>query len=56
MGAYELLERMARRAGDEQTAHVAVRIRAQERAAAEKVAGTWDAAIDAALREQGVTA
>jgi len=51
-GAYELLTRTARRAGDEQTATVAERILAEERAAAERVAGTWDAAVDAALAQQ----
>lgn len=51
-GAYELLSRLARRAGDEPTALVAERILAEERAAAEQVAGTWDAAVDAALRQQ----
>jgi ferritin-like metal-binding protein YciE len=56
VGAYELLLRTARRAGDEETAAVAARILAEERAAAQQVAGTWDAAADAALREQGVAA
>jgi ferritin-like metal-binding protein YciE len=51
-GAYELLLRTAHRADDERTAAVAERILRQERAAAEKVAGTWDAAVDAALAQQ----
>jgi len=50
-GAYELLARTADRAGDTQTAELARRILAQEQAAAEKVAGTWDAAVDAVARE-----
>ena len=50
-GAYELLMRVARRAGDEQTAAVAERIRAEERAAGERVAATWDEAAELALRE-----
>ena len=49
--AYELLERVARRAGDEQTAAVAERIRAEERTAAERVAATWDTAAELALSE-----
>jgi ferritin-like metal-binding protein YciE len=49
VGAYELLTRVARRAGDEATAEVAQRILAEERAAAERVATTWDAAADAGL-------
>jgi ferritin-like metal-binding protein YciE len=55
-GAYELLRRVADRAGDERTAALATAILAQEEAAAERVAGTWDAAVDAALTEQGVRA
>ncbi|HWI06105.1 MAG TPA: DUF892 family protein [Solirubrobacteraceae bacterium] len=49
VGAYELLTRTARRAGDERTAAVAERILAEERATAERVAGTWDAAVHAGL-------
>src|SRR5256885_977051 len=41
--AYELLTRVARRAGDEQTAELAQRIAGEERTAAERVAGTSDA-------------
>jgi ferritin-like metal-binding protein YciE len=48
-GAYELLVRVARRAGDEQTAAVAERILADERMAADRVAATWDAAAAAGL-------
>jgi ferritin-like metal-binding protein YciE len=48
-GAYELLARTARRAGDEETAAVAERILAEEKLAAERVAATWDAAVEAGL-------
>jgi ferritin-like metal-binding protein YciE len=48
-GAYELLVRTARRAGDEETAAVAERILAEEKMAAERVAATWDAAAEAGL-------
>ena len=51
VGAYELLERTARRAGDEQTEAIAQRIRAEEQTAAERVAATWDAAAELALAE-----
>jgi ferritin-like metal-binding protein YciE len=51
-GAYELLARTARRAGDQQTVALAERILGDENAAAEQVAGTWDAAVDAALQKQ----
>jgi len=45
-GAYELLSRVARRAGDEETVAVAERILAEERTAAERVAATWDVAAE----------
>jgi ferritin-like metal-binding protein YciE len=49
IAAYELLARVAERAGDPETVAVARTIADQERAAAQRVAGTWDAAIDATL-------
>jgi ferritin-like metal-binding protein YciE len=52
VGAYELLTRTARRAGDTETEALAQRILAEEQTAAERVAGTWDAAVDAALAQQ----
>jgi ferritin-like metal-binding protein YciE len=55
-GAYELLTRVARRAGDEETAAVAERILAEERTAAERVAATWDTAAELALRRTVGTA
>jgi ferritin-like metal-binding protein YciE len=55
-GAYELLARVARRAGDEETAGMAERIAAEERAAGERVAATWDTAAELALRETTTTA
>jgi ferritin-like metal-binding protein YciE len=56
IGGYELLRRVAMRAGDLETAALAESIAAEERAAAEKIAGSWDRAIEASLREQGVGA
>ncbi len=53
-GAYELLARTAGRGGDERTAELAQTILHNERDTAERVAGTWDAAVDAALAAQGV--
>jgi ferritin-like metal-binding protein YciE len=49
IAAYELLRRVADRADDPETAAVAERILVDERRAAERVAATWDAAVDAAL-------
>jgi ferritin-like metal-binding protein YciE len=56
VAAYELLCRVADRAGDTETADVARRILENERETAEKIAGTWDKAVDLSLREAGVTA
>ena len=51
IAAYELLARVAERAGDDETVAVARRIAGEERAAAERIAGTWDGAVDARLAE-----
>jgi ferritin-like metal-binding protein YciE len=56
IAAYEQLRRVAQRAGDEDTAALAERILADERAAAEAVREQFEPAIDAALRAQGVIA
>ena len=42
IAAYELLERVAERAGDRETVAVAERILAEERAAAARIASSWD--------------
>ncbi|HEX2392951.1 MAG TPA: DUF892 family protein [Solirubrobacterales bacterium] len=42
VGAYELLKRVAARAGDPETAELADRILAEERAAAARIAAGWD--------------
>jgi UDP-glucose 4-epimerase len=44
IAAYELLRRVAERAGDEETAGLAKRILAEERTAAKKLASSWDRA------------
>jgi ferritin-like metal-binding protein YciE len=54
IASYELLERVARRAGDEDTAHVAERNRADEEAMAQKIASSWDRVVELSLREEGV--
>jgi ferritin-like metal-binding protein YciE len=47
--AYELLKRVATRAGDAETAAVADSILGEERAAAAKIAERWDEILDASL-------
>ncbi|MFL5920382.1 MAG: DUF892 family protein, partial [Gaiellaceae bacterium] len=53
IGGYEQLARVARRAGDEETASLAEGILAQEREAAERIAGAFDEALTAALEAVG---
>lgn len=51
LAAYDLLARVAERAGDLETARVARRIEEQERAMAEQLGGMFDRAVEASLRE-----
>lgn len=53
IAAYELLRRVAQRAGDTETVQLADKILAQERAAAEKVASTFDRAVELSLQAHG---
>ena len=55
IAAYEQLLRVARRAGDDETARIAERIAGEERAAAAAVHARFEPAVDAALRAQGVS-
>ena len=55
IAAYQLLERVAERAGDEETVEVARQNRAQEEAMAEKLEANWDRFAELSLEEAGVT-
>jgi ferritin-like metal-binding protein YciE len=54
IAAYELLERLAMRAGDKQTARVAQMNRRDEEAMAKKIAANWDKFVDLTLEENGI--
>jgi ferritin-like metal-binding protein YciE len=54
IASYELLERVARRAGDEETVAACTQIKEQERAMAERIAASWDLVTELALREEGI--
>jgi ferritin-like metal-binding protein YciE len=55
IAAYQLLERIAKHAGDEETAEVARLNRAEEEAMARKLDEHWDLFAELSLREEGVT-
>jgi ferritin-like metal-binding protein YciE len=54
IAAYQLLERIATRAGDEETAEVARLNRAEEEAMARKLDEHWDLFAEQSLREEGI--
>ena len=56
IASYQLLERVAQAAGDEETAEVARQNRKDEEAMAKKIEANWDTFADLSLRETGVTA
>jgi ferritin-like metal-binding protein YciE len=56
IAGYELLRRVAERAGDAETAATVDRILADERSMAERVAGRFTSAVEASLAVQGVAA
>lgn len=56
IAAYNLLENLAERAGDEVTVKLAQRIRADEEKMRDKIDQTWSKVIDLTLVEEGVSA
>jgi ferritin-like metal-binding protein YciE len=54
IASYELLKRIARQAGDDETATACDEIIAQERAMADTIAANWDKFAQLSLRESGV--
>ena len=56
IAAYEMLERLADRAGDKETAAVARRNRRDEEAMARRIGSTWDKVVDLTLTEAGIKA
>jgi ferritin-like metal-binding protein YciE len=51
IASYELLERVAKRAGDAETARVARENRKEEREMARKIAANWDKVVDLSLED-----
>jgi ferritin-like metal-binding protein YciE len=56
IASYQLLERVAQAAGDEETAEVARKNRKDEEAMAKKIEANWDKFAELSLQEAGVTA
>ena len=54
IASYQLLERIARKANDEETAEAARQNRADEEAMAKKIEANWDRFAELSLEEQGI--
>jgi ferritin-like metal-binding protein YciE len=55
IASYELLRRIAQKAGDEETAQAAVEIIAEEAAMAKLIEEHWDKFAELSLQEEGIT-
>jgi ferritin-like metal-binding protein YciE len=55
IASYELLRRVAQKAGDEETAAAAAEIIEEERAMAKLIEANWDTFADLSLQEEGIT-
>ena len=56
IASYELLRRVAQKAGDEETAQAATEIIAEEKSMADFISSHWDTFAELSLKEEGVTA
>lgn len=54
IASYQLLERVAKKAGDTKTAKVARQNREEEEAMARAIASKWNKVVDLSLKEEGV--
>jgi ferritin-like metal-binding protein YciE len=54
IASYELLRRIAQKAGDEETANAATEIIAEEKKMADLIAQNWDRFAELSLREEGI--
>ena len=55
IASYELLRRIAERAGDDDTARAATEIILEEKAMADKISANWDRFAELSLAEHGIT-
>jgi ferritin-like metal-binding protein YciE len=55
IASYELLRRIAQKAGDEETATAALEIIEEERAMARLIEQNWDKFAELSLQEEGIT-
>jgi ferritin-like metal-binding protein YciE len=54
IASYEMLERVAKKAGDKRTARVARQNREEEEKMARSIAAKWNTVVDLSLKEEGV--
>jgi ferritin-like metal-binding protein YciE len=54
IASYQMLERVARKAGDRRTAAVARQNREEEEAMARSINAKWNKIVDQSLREEGI--
>ena len=55
IASYELLRRIAQKAGDEETAQAATEIIAEEKHMADLISSNWDKFAELSLKEEGIT-